>query len=62
MLPKIEYYEILLETGRLRVHACDVVKGPVDRVLRLRRKTHWHQDASFDNLLSRAGLGHLVKG
>ncbi len=34
----------------------------VGRVLRLRRNTHCHKDASFDSLLSRAGLGHLGKG
>ena len=33
----------------------------VGRVLRLRRNTHWQQYASFDSLLSRAGLGHLGK-
>ena len=32
------------------------------RILRLRRNTHWHKDASFDSLLFRAGLGHLGKG
>ncbi len=32
------------------------------RILRLRRNTHWHKDASFDSLLSRAGLWHLGKG
>ena len=34
----------------------------VDRVLRLRRNTHWHFHASLDSLLSRAGLWHLGKG
>ena len=28
-----------------------------NRFLRLRRNTHWHYYASFDSLLSRAGLG-----
>ncbi len=31
----------------------------VDRVLRLLRNTHWHDCASFDSLLSRAGKGGL---
>ncbi len=31
-------------------------------VLRLRRNTHWHQNASFDSLFSRADLGPLGKG
>ncbi len=31
-------------------------------VLCLRRNTHWHQNANFDGLLSRADLGHLGKG
>ena len=30
--------------------------------LRLRRNTHWHEYASYDSLLSRAGLGQLGKG
>ncbi len=34
----------------------------VDRVLRLRRNTHWQDCASFDSLLSRAGSEHLGKG
>ena len=34
----------------------------VVRALRLRRNTHWQDYASFDSLLARAGLGHLVKG
>ncbi len=34
----------------------------VNRVLRLWRNTHWHYYASFDSLLSRAGVGHLGKG
>ena len=34
----------------------------VGRVVRLRRNTHLHQNASFDSLLSRAGLGHLGNG
>ena len=34
----------------------------VGRVLRMRRNTHWQQNASFDRLLSRAGLRHLGKG
>ncbi len=34
----------------------------VGRVLRLRRNTHWQQNASFDSLLSHAGLGHLKEG
>ena len=33
-----------------------------DRVLRLRRNTHWHKHASFDSLLSRVGLGHFGRG
>ncbi len=33
----------------------------VCRVLRLRRNTHRHNYASFDSLLSGAGLGHLGK-
>ncbi len=33
----------------------------VDRVLRLQRNKHWQYFASFDSLLSRAGLGHLGK-
>ncbi len=31
-------------------------------ILRLRQNTRWQQNASFDGLLSRAGLGHLGKG
>ena len=34
----------------------------VGRVLRLRRNTHWQEHVSFDSLLSRDGLGHLVLG
>ncbi len=34
----------------------------IGRVLRLRRNTHWQQNASFDSLFSRAGLGHVGKG
>ena len=34
----------------------------VFRFLRLRRNTHWHQDATFDSLLSRAAFEHLGKG
>ncbi len=30
-------------------------------ILRLRRNTHWQKYASFNNLLSRAGLWHLGK-
>ena len=33
----------------------------VGRVLRLWRNTHWEQNASFDSLLSRVGLGHFGK-
>ncbi len=32
----------------------------VGRVLRLRRNTHWQKNASFDSLLSRAGLGVIL--
>ena len=34
----------------------------VGRVLRLRQNTYWQYYASFDSLLSRAGLGYLGKG
>ncbi len=35
----------------------------IGRVLRLRGITHWHdENATFDSLLSRAGLGHLGEG
>ena len=33
----------------------------VNRVLRLWRNMHWEQYASFDSLISRAGLRHLGK-
>ena len=45
--------------GLLLFNASKVVVG---RVLRLWRNPHWQQNASFDSLLSRAGLGHLGKG
>ena len=35
---------------------------PVFRLLRLQRIAHWHQNASFDSLLSRAGFEHRGKG
>ncbi len=34
----------------------------VGRLLRLRRNTHWPEYASFDSLISRAGLGNFGKG
>ena len=34
----------------------------VHLLLRLRRNTHCQEHAIFDNLLSRAGLWHLLKG
>ncbi len=34
----------------------------VGGILRLWRNSHWHQNASFDSLLYRAGLGYLGKG
>ena len=49
-------------TERVRESRTYGVGFIVVRVLRLRRIPHWHQNASFDSLLSHAVLGHLGKG
>ena len=57
--------KINIGCSRFRVFSnarCFNVSMYYSRVLRLRRNTHWHEDASFDSLLSCAGSGHLWKG